>query len=594
MQSVLDLQGQIDALAEGQTLELPAGTFELPAPLLLRRSLHLRGQSTTLRLSQGREAVVRAQGSGPFRLSGLHLVYAGEGPARGVWVESGELCLEDCKVSGARWVDDRGLGCGIHYSHEARGSVLFCELFQNDVGLLVDHQSQVKVESNRCYDNRLQGMRLQGFSRCRASQNECRANGEAGIWVLGNAWAELEGNRCHGNSTHGILLSGQSQSRAVGNEVSQNLHHGLSVEDQAWASLEQQVCEDNGLCGLDLGGDSKVQAATNYCTQNAWHGIQVRDQAWPLLGQNRCRHNQHSGLAYYGQSGGSAREHWLEENEQYAVQVCDQALPTLWANRCTRNGLSGLAYFGQAGGSALKNQCSHNPYHGIQVSDQAQPVLEQNSCQSNQLFGLACFGHSKALVRQNHCQNNAQGGFYVGDQAEPQLWENQASDNGTCGLQVVGRSGGMFVENHLVNNGACGIQIGPEASPWLSANSIQGHSLSDFSCLSSQVVLLEKAREQGQRMAQGHHLSLQDGEGQTFLLVLPFEPKPAERLVLEALARHGKLSEGELSKVASTRRIAGLLESLREKLNRAGLAVLENQGQGSEGAIYAFVRVPTK
>ena len=73
-------------------------------------------------------------------------------------------------------------------------------------------------------------------------------------------------------------------------------------------------------------------------------------------------------------------------------------------------------------------------------------------------------------------------------------------------------------------------------------------------------------------------------------VVLPFEPKPAEKQVLEALAHHSKLSEAELSKVAGTRRIAGLLESLQEKLSRAGLVLLQNQGQGSEGAIYAFVR----
>lgn len=191
-------------------------------------------------------------------------------------------------------------------------------------------------------------------------------------------------------------------------------------------------------------------------------------------------------------------------------------------------------------------------------------------------------------MRQNHCQQNSQGGFYVGDQAEPQLWENQATENGSCGLQVVGRSAGLLAENHLANNGAYGIQIGPDASPWLSANSVQGHSLSDYSCLSSEVVLLEKARTQGKRMAEGHHLNLQDGDGKGLTVVLPFEPKPAEKLVLEALARHSKLSEAELSKVAGTRRIAGLLESLQEKLTRAGLDLLHNQGQGSEGAIYAF------
>lgn len=580
----MDLQALLDAQEEGATLQLEAGTLELPGPLLLRKSLTLIGGPTTLRMNQGREAVVRVQGGGVFRLQALRIAYGGPGPARGLWVEAGQVTVDDCHFSGATWVDDRGLGCGLHFSHEARGHVQFCEFFGNDVGLLIDHQCQVQVESNRCFDNRLQGIRLQGYSRTRASQNECRNNGGAGLLAVGQSWCELEGNRCHHNGTHGIHLSGNAQTRAIGNEVSQNQHHGLSLEEQAWASLEQQVCEENGLCGLDLGGQGRVLAYSNYCTLNLWHGIQVRDQAWPLLSHNRCRHNQHSGLAFYGPAGGSAHENWLEENQEYAVQISDQATPSLVANRCARNGLSGLAYFGQSAGLARSNHCSHHSYHGIQVSEQASPLIEQSQCQHNQLFGLACFGHSRPMLRHNHCNQNAQGGIYVGDQAEPQLWENQLIDNATCGLQVVGRSGPWLVENHIQK----GMHLGPDTAPWLLSNSLEG----DFHCLTQDAVLLEKARSQGKRMAQGHHLQLHNGEGSPIDLVLPFEPKANERLILEALARHGKLSEGELSKVAGTRRIGGLLESLQEKLNRAGLAVLENQGQGSEGTIYAF-RSPT-
>lgn len=582
------LQTQIDALAPGAELLLPPGTVELQSPLLLRRSLRLRGAPTTLRLTGGREAVIRLQGAGPFELQHLHVEYAAEGPGRGIWAEAGELHLLRCHVSGAHWVNDRGLGCGVHFSQESRGSVVFCELFQNDVGVLLDHQSQVRVESSRLNSNRLHGLRCQAYARLHAAQNECAQNGETGISLGGQSRGELDGNHCHDNGTHGILAVGQAQLRLQGNELSQNAHHGLSVEENAQAWVEGQVCEDNGLCGIDLGGDCRVQAHSNYCNQNVWHGIQVRDQAWPLLQGNRCRHNQHSGLAYYGKAGGCAQDHWLEENGEYAVQVSDQAQPLLSANRCTRNALSGLAYFGQASGLARQNQASHHPYHGVQTCDSAQPLLEQNVCQQNSLFGFACFGSSKPVLRSNQAEQNHQGGYYVGDQAEPQLWENQAHHNGVCGMQLVGRSAGLFVDNHLSSNGNHGLQIGPEAAPWLSNTSSSGHSVSETHCLSDHVVVLERLRQEGPRLAKGHRLQFQDGEGQPLELVLPFEPKASEKQVLEALARHGKLSESELSKVAGTRRIAGLLESLGEKLHRSGVATLENQGQGSEGAIYAL------
>lgn len=587
---VKSLQAQIDAVPAGGALELPPGLLELDGPLVLRQSIALSGSGTTLQLSTGRDAVLRLQGAGPFWLRGLRIVYAGAGPARGVWIESGEAHLEECHISGACWVDDRGLGCGIHFSGEARGSVVFCEIFANDVGIVLDHQCNAQLESNRCYENRLHGMQLQGYARVKASQNECRDNGETGVWVTGNASAEFDGNRCHSNGTHGFLLGSHSQSRLQGNEASRNGHHGVSVEQTAGANLDAQVCEENGLCGIDLGGECKVQAHGNFCTENTWHGIQVRDRAWPVLQANRCRNNGHSGLAYYGEAGGCARDGWLEENTEYAVQVSDRAAPLLRANRCSRNGLSGLAYFGDASGLAQQNHATGHAYHGLQTSDSAQPLLEGNRCSQNSLFGFACFGVSKPILRGNEALQNGQGGYYVGDQAEPQLWDNQATENGACGMQIVGRSGGYFVDNHLSANGNYGLQIGPDASPWLGANTSQGHAVSDVHCLSTQAILLEKARSSGKRLEQGHRLQLVDGEGQSLDIVLPFEPKPPERLVLEALAKHGKLSESELSKIAKTRRISGLLEALQEKLNRAGLPYLENQGQGSEGTIYAFRR----
>ena len=69
---------------------------------------------------------------------------------------------------------------------------------------------------------------------------------------------------------------------------------------------------------------------------------------------------------------------------------------------------------------------------------------------------------------------------------------------------------------------------------------------------------------------------------------MAFELKPAERKILETVARYGKSSEAQLSKVAQTRRISGLVESLIEKLTRSNLDILFREGEGPEGAVYAF------
>lgn len=583
----MSLQAEIDAAEPGATLNLAPGLHELGAPLVLRQAVTLRGRGATLRLSSGRDAVVRCIGAGPFRLVDLKIEYAGEGPARGIWIEAGEAHLEGCSVRGALWSDSRDLGCGIHFSNESHGSVTFCELFDNDVGVLLDHSSQTRLESNRCHDNRRHGLRATAHARLRAAQNECRDNGECGCWVDGQARAEFEGNRCHGNGTHGVLLGGSSHTRAGGNELNHNAHHGLSVEESAWAELQGQVCEENSLCGLDLAGSSRVGAADNYCTLNGWHGIQVRDSAWPSLSGNRCRQNGHSGLAYYGRGGGTARDGWLEENSEYAIQVSDEGAPSLQGNRCARNGLSGLAYFGSSAGMARANQCREHAYHGLQVSDSAAPLMEENLAQENGLFGFACFGSSRPLLRHNEARGNSAGGFHVGDEAEPALTQNRALDNKGPGIQLAGQAHVLLSDNALSGNHPCGLQVGPDAGGWLGAHVSSGH-LTEIHNLGTRLIMLEQQRVAGKRVPAGHGISVQDANGQALTLTLSFEPKESEKLVLEALARHGKLSEGELGKVARTRRVSGLMETLMEKLSRGGSSWIEIQGQGSDGVIYAF------
>jgi len=72
------------------------------------------------------------------------------------------------------------------------------------------------------------------------------------------------------------------------------------------------------------------------------------------------------------------------------------------------------------------------------------------------------------------------------------------------------------------------------------------------------------------------------------ILDLPFTLSPREVRLLQALARMGEASEVELKQALGTRRIAGPLAALRDKLAVEGLDYIEYKGTGPEGAIYRF------
>jgi hypothetical protein len=77
-------------------------------------------------------------------------------------------------------------------------------------------------------------------------------------------------------------------------------------------------------------------------------------------------------------------------------------------------------------------------------------------------------------------------------------------------------------------------------------------------------------------------------DGRVTSLEMPFTLTPREIRLLQALARMGEADEAELRRTLQTRRIAGPLASLRERLAAEGLDYIEYKGTGPGGAIYRF------
>lgn len=61
-----------------------------------------------------------------------------------------------------------------------------------------------------------------------------------------------------------------------------------------------------------------------------------------------------------------------------------------------------------------------------------------------------------------------------------------------------------------------------------------------------------------------------------------------ERKLLEGLARHGRLTESQLKTLTGSRRVAGAVEKLMERLQKTGFTYLSQTGEGPEGRIYVL------
>jgi hypothetical protein len=77
-------------------------------------------------------------------------------------------------------------------------------------------------------------------------------------------------------------------------------------------------------------------------------------------------------------------------------------------------------------------------------------------------------------------------------------------------------------------------------------------------------------------------------DGRVISRELPFTLAPKEIRLLQALARLGEASEADLKQTLGTRRIAGPLAALRDRLAAEGLDWIEPKGTGPGGAVYRF------
>jgi parallel beta-helix repeat protein len=243
-----DLSSLENALAQsevGATITLGPGTYRLDRAITVGGSLHLvgAGQDQTEIIASVPDWVLSFQGDGPFTATGITFRHDGDTPADVVTVNSGEVCFEDCRFSGAVWSEGAGGGSGLSLGDSVTGEVSGCESL---------------------------------------------ANGLYGILLWDEAQVELRDNVLMENDDTGIAYFGHSGGKVLQNEVIANTRYGIYVDEWAAPTLESNTLRDNGEAGIAYFGNAAGMAEGNICAGNASTAIYVGENAAPWLADNEC------------------------------------------------------------------------------------------------------------------------------------------------------------------------------------------------------------------------------------------------------------------------------------------------------------------
>jgi Right handed beta helix region len=533
-------------------------------------------------------STIQLVGHGPFRFRGFVFRHEAELGPNFVCCDDASVVFEECTFEGAYGGAEEALSVAVKARGRSRVSFERCHFQNNDVHLQAENTANLEIRLCLFQNSRADGIRLFGESQFWGKEIEVTGSGWSGLCAAGTSTAKLLNSVFQENGCHGAEFGQNSRYDGYHNVFEQNAYHGLCLLDNSAASSQGDQSQENGICGLDLSGQSWATLQEFQMNHNQDHGIQFRE--WSRGSFRACTSysNLKSGLALYGESGLDAEDFSSESNGLNGIQCSDRTHLRLLRAQVGLNRSSGLTCFGQS--RLVAERCRFNDCggHGVQIAEQCQALLRDCEVMENSRSAVVFGGSSRGVVETCTLAHNKVDGLVTADRCKVTAIENLIRCNARDGVLVLSCCPGQFLENHVQNNDRHGIYAGPGARPLLSDNHYEGN-VEEQALLETELARLAdrqapSVEESSTELPSGVTLSVEGAED----LHLPFQPKQVEKTLLVALAKHGRLSEAALGKVAQTRRVGGAMENLIDRLNRAGMPLIRHDGDGPEGNIYAL------
>jgi parallel beta-helix repeat protein len=266
----------VAGVAEGATIHLGAGVFNLTQPVVVARHVRLVGMGLTephhTELLCSHE-VLHVQGV-QFAAEGIDFVSNGQNESIDVVnVTNGTVEFNNCRFAGAVRTQSGGKGCGLHLAGSTTANLTGCVLTLNDLnGLTVEPQAHVTAND------------------CEISQND-----QAGVCFYSSSTGTIQGGKMRSNGRFGICVQSNAQATIRDTECSFNATSNIAVYEDAIATVQHNVCSDSAGCGISFWGNSSGSVSDNECFRNGW-GLYIQGTANPTVGTNNLHDNTYNSL----------------------------------------------------------------------------------------------------------------------------------------------------------------------------------------------------------------------------------------------------------------------------------------------------------
>lgn len=391
-----DLAVIITSAADGDVITLAPGVFTLTQGLNIDKNLMLIGAGsdqttiTTTTPYSDITTMLMYSGKGTLTFKGIKIEYAGSDPAAVIYMQSGNLWLEDCVLTGA--------------TISASGKQIGAISMANDATAVI-RSSRIAGSLNRL-----------------DPQNPQKIPG--GIFLAGTNKLELEGSAIT-DSYFGIYAYGQAQVTINGSQIN-NTYSSLTLLETATGTIKGSTFSNcSGSCIVTL-DDSKVSISDSTFTDSLdGLSIQVVENSYAQINNNKLS-NIKSAIIFSDNASGEAVGNTIENFTNIGILVEKTSAPLITNNTFALgpdnyDEAIGISYQDSAAGEARLNQFS-NLYLGISLSGEAAPLLDSNKlefCRTGIYYAENAAGTANANIIQL-----GESGILIDSPASPAITNN--------------------------------------------------------------------------------------------------------------------------------------------------------------------------